>query len=262
MTKKGVRKKQRNFLTEKRFLVALLFVLVFVLLIFWHNNDQVAEKSKQHPSQNLTKASNDTEKYHLIPYINNDTGFSVLIPERIYFYGGGCQMEGESYRPKNQWAPTKVFQDGEKFFITSEYVYALLGVHYANGIAYFSDCKKQLNTIQSIEQGGTEGVVQEILPFFVGSVKDPSQITSFVQRNIWNNYKLGKLVSIPGRDYQRVELDLVNPNEFAGQGSVQIFYYPKQEKIVAWDLGYNHYIDPNGSNVDYTQQMIESFKFY
>ena len=261
--------------------VALLLALVITVVAgtgyyVWHTQHETkatttpattTKSTTAVPSKKSTIPTIPSNKYTLVTYSSISNDFSVLVPKYIYDYYGGCTKQPDSYRPQNKWVPSAVYEVGEAVYITDSYYYQLGGEVDSGGVANFKTCIKAENSFKNtddrINHTDLNYTPFEVLPLYIGSASNTTDINAFLQRNIWTNYKVAKLTKVSGKDYQEVELGLVNPNDFMGQGRTVIRYYPSKKKVIAWDIGqYNHYVNPSGNNSpDYTGQMIDSFKF-
>ena len=113
--------------------IALIILVVGVItstgyLLYRHN------KTKKNAGTQTTQSavSQDTisksepgtlaGKYVLSTYTSAKNGYSMLVPKEINESYGSCRWEKErdSYGPINAWTPTKVFEGGEKVYISVE----------------------------------------------------------------------------------------------------------------------------------------------
>ena len=145
-------------------------------------------------------------------------------------------------------------------------VHAGTGAHQQqSGTTGFSGCEKKTNSFEIIDERetslGSTSTPFEVLPMYIGNAYNEADITNFLQRNIYTNYKSGGLKSVAGQEWQDVSVVMIT--EESGGGKIDAHYYPNRHKIVAWKLGqYRHYSDPNTSDQpNYEEQMIASFKF-
>lgn len=264
-----------------------VLILVAVAIIgvvgwrVWQNN-----KDKQQPAQDAVSAPSKVSK---IPdseiksgsgewntYINHKLSFSIQIPKKIAASGGSpCVKEdyvydnyGEKTSAPSHYStdigvvPAVVVEDGNDFYVTSEYTYQQTGLYdYGDGYRLATGCKKvETNAAVIAETRKTDtSYVVDKLPFSVVDVKDQADIAGWVQKHF------GKDVFVTGTQadphgWENVKLDCKKGTEFCLNFAFQLRYYKAKNRLVYLEQGQGGQIAKPDKENYYDGEIFDSFQ--
>lgn len=223
---------------------------------------------------NSTVSTSDWKTYE-----NKEYGFSIKVPKEIVSNYGSCKWNEEkqqyregndhSYRPVNALVPTKIFEDNNIVYISTEYYHELTGkTEEIDGIShyyYFSGCEKVDNSLSLLEDN--QNHYEQDWKFIVTTVQGDTDIENAIKdrygvgcsigQKIESNLQEGVydvVIQGDGKDLQESECPV--------NYMYKIKYYPRKNLLVSWDLGqaptFWQTLNPPK---DYDQEMVDSFIF-
>lgn len=202
-------------------------------------------------------------------YTNSNLGFSMKVPEQMILSYGSCEWNSSenSYRPKTDFVPAQVFEDGNSVYISSQYYYQLGGEKkVTEGIYntyYFSSCNKVENSLALLKEGSN--AYEREWRITVKEVSNDEELNNFIQNQFGQIGKGSVILGKKQPSNQDGVYDLVLQNNgipMIGYGVV-IKYYPFKKKVVYWGTGQSCTFSASIEDVSkcLDSEIIQTFKF-
>ena len=206
-------------------------------------------------------------------YTNYRMGFSIKVPKTMASLYGSCKWNEEnrdhSYRPELSYVPVSIFEDGDRTYIAGEYYHELTGETKETSAdggtrTFFSECQAITNNLGLLRD--PENHYQTKWEIVATEVHDDDELDSFIKSRYGSGCSLGEKVA-SGQDgvYDvRIQGDGKDLSETLCplNYATVVKYYPKGNKVIAWDLGQ---APTFGADVSYSvihdQEMVERFRF-
>ena len=199
-------------------------------------------------------------------YINHNLGFSINFPKEFMSAHGSCKWIEDSYRPDSQLVPTKIFEDRNSVFITSEYSYVLTGettetTEQGFLRSRFSGCEKVEPSLYELRYGSYP-IAQSDWEIKVIEIKSEEEVIEFVK----NNYGPKCIWKESPREQAGVfDIELDRGEGLSHQDCDLSYwkatiYSPEKNKLAYWKIIHECRFWKGGSEYSCTD-MINSFRF-
>ena len=198
-------------------------------------------------------------------YINDEFGFSIDIPDKVYGYYG-CEPK------KAIQVPVKVFEDNENgvVYISQEYYYIS---KYDNELhKYVGECKKTIYSLESLRNDYSGWAI------VMKTVENEDELDKFIKENygsgceaedkkFWEtDYNQSGVYDISvGGEGDNMKTNLGNTScAGAWIERYKVLYFPEENKVMSVKLGQeptfwnNPHTPPHQA---YDEKMIDSFRF-
>lgn len=220
-------------------------------------------------------SSEKTKTIELKNYHNSELGFSIKYPDKIPFYFIiDCISENIEHP---ELVPIKIFEDNANgvVYFEPEYFYTDNSVwdQGSQSYNYVGECKKITTNLKTIKNG--EYYYSERGAIYIKNVKNDNELNKFIKdhytqmsvkppgcffgrKEVWKNQVGVYNVEITGLD------DNPDSADFSCWNRTKYFllYYPEKQKLMTVNFGQEWpFVDKFLGNHDYSEDMINSFKF-
>ncbi len=197
-------------------------------------------------------------------YINYDLGYSIKVPKLMQHFSGSCQLKEErghqTYRPEAKLVSGRVFEDNDVVYIASEYYYQLTGETEEDGIHYYSECNKVVNSLPLLRE---DNFYQRSWKIITKEVRSDDELDKFIKENYGAGCKISQKNPSSQAGVFDISIDVGNggwTQDCPINYEYTLKYYPEGNKAVTWALGQARTFWKDGYNY-YDDVMLESFEF-